>query len=93
VTSLSPNREANLSIEGYNIQSPPGVLSNGYEYDSGDDYLNIKWSFKRFRFSPNTTVNHHGPLISPELPLFRDAYDAISKALGIDRSRAILQVF
>ena len=56
--------------------------------DSGDEYLNIGWFFKRFQFSSGVGYNRFGPLISPKLPLFVDSNDAILQCLGVDLDRS-----
>ncbi|MFC1486939.1 helix-turn-helix domain-containing protein [Thermoproteota archaeon] len=88
VRDIKANCEVFFSLENYEIESPAGSLRYNYEYDSGDNKLNIPWFFKLFSYSPNITVSHNGPLFSPNLPLFRDASDSISHVLNIDRSRS-----
>jgi hypothetical protein len=64
------------------------ISLDGYEYDSGDEYLNVGWFFKQFHFSSGGRGSRQHPLISPKLPLFIDSDDAIRHCLGIDLSRS-----
>jgi hypothetical protein len=86
IKSLSADTNSTLSLDGYKIEIRNGNFSNGYEYDSGDEYLNVGWFFKRFQFSSGSGYNRVGPLISPKLPLFVDSNDAILHCLGVDLS-------
>jgi hypothetical protein len=88
IKSLSADSGTSFSLDGYEVESPPGNLSNGYEYDSGDEYLNVGWFFKRFHFSSGGRGDRQRPLISPKLPLFVDSDDAILHCLGVDLSRS-----
>jgi hypothetical protein len=84
IKSLSEDNNASFSLDGYQIENPRGNLSNGYEYDSGEEYLNVGWFFKKFYFSAGARYNRIGPLISPKLPLFVDSNDAVLHCLGVD---------
>jgi hypothetical protein len=88
IKSLSGGSTANLSLDGYIIEFSSGNFSNGYQYDSSDDSYNVGWFFKRFQFSSSSGYNRISPLISPELPLFVDSYDAILNCIGIDTSNS-----
>jgi hypothetical protein len=88
IKSLSEDNSTSFSLDGYKIENPRGNLSNGYEYDSGDEYLNVGWFFKRFYFSTGIRYNRVGPLISTKLPLFVDSNDAILHCLGVDLPRS-----
>jgi hypothetical protein len=88
IKNLSEENSTSFSLNGYQIENPRGNLSNGYEYDSGDEYLNVGWFFKRFYFSSGIRYNRVGPLISAKLPLFVDSNDAILHCLGVDLTRS-----
>jgi len=75
-----------ITVGDYQVQVDGERLENGYEYDSGVDYLNVGWFFERYHY--------RGPgrgfpelLVSPDLPLFPDYRTAIDVLLGIDLSR------
>jgi len=84
IKSLSEDSGTSISLAGYEVESPHGNFSNGYEYDSGDEYLNVGWLFKRFHFSSGGREGRERPLVSPELPLFVDSNDAILQCLGVN---------
>jgi len=84
IKSLSEDSNTSFSLDGYQIENPRGTLSNGSEYDSGDEYLNVGWFFKQFYFSIGGSYNRIGPLFSPKLPLFVDSDDALLHCLGVN---------
>jgi len=88
IKNISGEGSTNISLDGYEIEISPGSLSDGYEYDSGDEYLNVGWFFKRFHFSSGGREGRQRPLISLKLPLFMDSNDAIRHCLGVDLSRS-----
>lgn len=88
IGSLSEVSNASFSLDKYQIENPRGSLQNGYEYDSGDEYLNVGWFFRQFYFSTGASYNRIGPLISPKLPLFIDSNDAILQCLGVDLAKS-----
>jgi len=84
IKSLSEDSNTSFSLDGYQIENPHGNLEDANEYDSGGEYLNVGWPFKRFYFSSGVGYNRVGPLISPKLPLFVNSNDALLHCLGVD---------
>lgn len=88
IKSLSEDSGTSISLDGYEVEIPCGNFSDGYEYDSGNEYLNVGWFYTRFHFSAGRREGRERPLISPKLPLFADSNDAILDCLGVDLSTA-----
>ena len=83
ISSLSKEEGTTITIDNYEIEFRPESLTDGHEYDSGTDHLNVGWFFQRFHFS-SPPVRRIGPLVSPKLPLFPDSNYAIKKHIGVD---------
>jgi hypothetical protein len=76
-----------ITIGSYQVQVEGERLDDGYEYDSGVDYLDVGWCFERYHYRSPHPGFPSEPLVSPDLPLFPDCRTAIEMLLGIDLSR------
>src|SRR4030067_1210915 len=86
IKNLSAENSMTFALDEYEIVCSQGNLSNGYEHDSGDEYLNVGWFFRMFTFLTSEGFNTVSPLVSPKLPLFKDSTDAISHVFGFNFS-------
>lgn len=84
IGNLSADNGTTLTLGDYEIEISKGTFQSKEDYDSGNDYLNIGWFFKRFYFSCGGQYYRHGPLVSSKLPLFADSHQAIQDCLGVD---------
>lgn len=87
VKRLPENAAMDVVFGDYKVRVE-GYLMEGYQYDSGEDYLGIGWFFERYHYRPSSNpLVPKEPLVSSGLPLFPRVHDAIKECIGVDLSR------
>ncbi len=87
IKKLPENGIVKITLGGYEVQINGEYFQNGYEYDSGEHYLNVGWFFERYHYRRRSRIQPREPIVSKDLPLFPDFEDAINQYLGIDLRR------
>lgn len=76
-----------LTLGDYEVLVEGESLQNGYEYDSGEEYLSVGWSFEKYHYRSPSRSHPKESLVSKDLPLFPDSRAAINEYIGIDLAR------
>lgn len=84
IGKLSEKGTSSISLGNYKIQFDVESFSDGHEYDSGDDYLNVGWYFETYHYRSSRRSYRREPLVLKDLPLFPDFRTALKEYIGID---------
>jgi len=87
IRKLPEKGDSTIRIGDFSFQVAGEYLDDGYKFDSGVDYLDVRWFFERYHYRSPPQGYPSEPLVLPNLPLFPDGRDAIEMLLGIDLSR------
>jgi len=87
IKKLPEKASTTIAVGDYQVQVDGERLDNGYKYDSGVDYLDVRWFFERYHYTSPPPGYPSELLVSPDLPLFPDAPTAIKTLMGIDLTR------
>ena len=87
IKKLPEKGSSTITLGDYEILVEGESLQNGYEYDSGEEYLNVGWFFERYHYRSPSRSQPREPMVSKDLPLFPDFRTAINERMGIDISR------
>jgi hypothetical protein len=84
IRKLPEKGTSSLTLGNNEIQFDVESLSNGHEYDSGDDYLSVGWFFETYHFRGPQESYPREPLVLKDLPLFPDFRTALKEFMEID---------
>lgn len=84
IRKLPEKGTSSITLGNNEIQIDVESFSNGHEYDSGDEYLNVGWFFETYHFRGSQKSYRREPLVLKDLPLFPDFRTALREYMGID---------
>nr|MDO8083130.1 ATP-binding protein [Candidatus Freyarchaeota archaeon] len=84
IRKLPEKGTATITLGDYEVQVEGEGLQDGYEYDSGEEYLSIGWSFERYHYRSPSRIHPKEPIVSKDLPLFPNFQKAVNERIGID---------
>ena len=87
IKKLPEKGSSPITLGDYEILVEGESLQNGYEYDSGEEYLGVGWFFERYHYRSPSRSHPREPIVSKDLPLFPDFRTAINERIGIDIAR------
>ena len=87
IKKLPEKGSSTITLGDYEVLVEGESLQNGYEYDSGEEYLSVGWFFERYHYRSPSRSHPKEPIVSKNLPLFPDSRTAINERIGIDIAR------